>query len=313
MIPQNPSDWLLLDGFMTGVPYTHKHFNETEYGEVIRQTFADDPWLFSMEEKPQMPPWLENAHLPDVEEVNSNQWVCSRRADDFSFKSRQAFLATLALLKTAGNEAMHEGLPFTAARRYDLVIQYCAVALMRHEQSKYLLKHLAVKDPVVADKAHDDLGTGESKKTTPRWSPLIQLLVSTRLNLALLLLKPQFTDPARAVDQAKAALGYLKVFTKKSSSGENNPEILALQAKANFRMGSAKFELGNYSDAVEFFEASLKDSRELEKGKPDDALVLRRLSEAKKKLKSKKKRDRKKYERALHLETAKEARAREDD
>ena len=203
---------------------------------------------------------------------------------------------------------MKEGMLNIAAERYDKVLQYCAVALMKHELSKDRLKHLACKNPT--DKKKNGEEGGDSKIdsvycTIVIWTPLIQLLVTTRLNMALWLLRPEHADPRGAMDQAKAALQFLRPFTSDGGgtvvqNSSRDADIFSLQAKAHFRLGSAKLELGNYSEAVECFEASLQDNKtDRSTGKPPDVLVVRRLKEAKRKLKSKKKADKKRYQRAL--------------
>ena len=313
LVPSSPSDWLLYDPGMIGVPYTESNFNMEELGDVLRERFLDERSSFDDVTKVDLPPWLVGYDLPDDEVVSSNQWLSSQ-TDAFVRKSRQMFFATIVLLKESGNQAMKEGMLNIAAERYDKAIQYCAVALMKHMLSKDRLRHLACKNPT--DKKKNGEEDGDSKgDSRPRssviWTPLIQLLVTTRLNMSLWLLRPEHADPRGAMDQAKAALQFLRPFTSnKDDTGvqflPGDANILSLQAKAHFRLGSAKLELGNYGEAVECFEASLQESKtDRSSGEPPDALVVRKLKEAKRKLRRKKKADKKRYQQAFqHLATS---------
>jgi hypothetical protein len=74
-------------------------------------------------------------------------------------------------------------------------------------------------------------------------------------------------------------------------------EAKLLQAKAYFRLGCAELELGRCKPAIHGFEESMKATAATKPGSKPDSLVVRRLREAKLKLKSKKQRDRKKFER----------------
>jgi tetratricopeptide (TPR) repeat protein len=153
------------------------------------------------------------------------------------------------------------------------------------------------------------------------WSPLLNILITSRLNLALLLLRPSFLQPQLAAGQARAALRLLEPFSiepgkvierrdgkenvilSSNEPGSTYEEAKALQAKAYYRLGSAELEAGDYASAVKMFDASLRSSSESGNGdrkdaKPD-ALTVKRLQEAKRKLRASKKRERAKYERAL--------------
>jgi hypothetical protein len=163
------------------------------------------------------------------------------------------------------------------------------------------------------------------------------VLITSRLNLALLLLRPAFLRPELAAGQARAALKLLDPFSiepgkviERPSAGSgsggggsggkdddavvvlssNEPESTygeakALQTKAYYRLGSAELELGNYGSAVKMFDASLRCAARSGTG-PDgagaakpDALTVKRLQEAKRKHRASKKRERAKYQRTL--------------
>lgn len=294
LVPDNPSDWILLDSTMSGSRCKHLSFNE-DHVEILRETFEGSFTLFETSRENLMPPWLLDSTLPKCDEVVRNEWVLTEEANETILRSRAFLCATISLLKNGGNEAMKDGMIFSAARRYDKAIQYCAFVFMNHEQGKSSLKHLVCKDP--SSYSIDEATDGETylHSVTPKWTPLLNLLVTTRLNLSLLLLKPRFCDASQAAEQAKAALDYLRPFLTRPDDIDST--ILSLHSKAQFRLGSAELKLGNYSKAIEHLDGSLKGSKGAV-GKPDP-LVERRLNEAKRKLKSKKKRDRERYERAF--------------
>ena len=333
-VPDNPSDWLLWDPAITGLTYEQKNFNRKEYRDILIETVRED---FREEMDPNsgngLPPWLVGCDLPSDDTVESNQWALEISDDPFVTNARRILFATIDLLKKGGNVAMKEGHYNAAARRYDKALQYCAFAFMKHEQSRETLVHLSCRNPTETKKKEDhDLSLDDSddeedmsstaaaaqKKpstsNTPLvWTPLLHLLVTTRLNMALLLLRPENLDAGRAVDQAFAALDFLRPFMASSSSGttestktkkeDSSPPkaIHTLAAKAHFRLGSAKLELGNLKEAIENFEIALKESKtsdSTDSSKPD-ALVKRKLNEAKRKLTSKQKRDKARYKRAL--------------
>jgi len=200
-------------------------------------------------------------------------------------------------LKDAGNQALQEGDLDLAARRYDKAIRYGAVALMSFPARnldfaggrKELLK--------------------ENGGYHVEWGPLIRVLIVTRLNLSLLLLKPHFERRDLAAEQAQLALHDLAPFCAKKGKimkgakvdkvhRDDEPEetyldAMTLQAKAYFRLGSAQYDLGDYCEAISSFENSVRSTKEA-KAKPDN-LVLRRLSEAKREKRLKGKRHRKKF------------------
>ena len=184
---------------------------------------------------------------------------------------------TMLTLKDAGNEALKLELFDLAARRYDKAIQYGAVASME----------------IVGD----SLGFANEQRLElqacggfiAEWRPLLKVLIICRLNLALLMLKPWFMRYNHTMEQCQLALQELNVFctakAKKKLSEEMYIDIMSLRAKAYFRLGSAQSATGRYKVAIKSFENSLTSSQEAN-SKPDN-IVLKRLSEAKRKSRQK--------------------------
>ena len=360
LVPDHPSDWILLDERMNPNPLKldHWHFNWKDWSEYLlsrnnatylMKQFAQhqeqgysllyDPpvWLRSYQSSGQddfawpVRPIINNKRPEEVQTEDSSESVVPPRALDeeedeepgdepgdegrmhFSngakTRSQRYLYETAFLLKEGGNLAMKNGQLDTAARRYDKAIQYCSVAFMRYCEGNGELAHLKEYLCVEGYKRPDSLAVV--------WSPLLRVLITARLNMALLLLKPRFLAAGDASTQAAEALRLLAPFTVRSGDvvvGEDTTERIvfddepettflqakALQAKAYFRLGSAEMEQGDWSAAVEAFQASICCSE-----KPD-SLVTRRLQEAKTKRNSKKKRDRRRFEVALGDETHQE-------
>jgi hypothetical protein len=332
LVLDNPSDWIEYDGEMVlaPVPSRSSFFPEHYSGDK-----HDDDFTFLAERYTDLtvleatPPvslsrehitlsrehvWLENRGSSKDDE---KPWLVLGESEssipggvEFKTRSRRYFYETARLLKEGGNKAMNAGSLNLAARRYDKAIQYCAVAFMRYEAGRGL-SHLT--------KGHciDDSSTEASQHRIVVWSPLLKVLITSHLNMALLLLKPEFKQTSRASDQAKAALLLLapfshekgkvivtrenneKVIVKDSEPRETFKEAKLLQSKAFFRLGCAELELGHCKPAICVFEESMKASSANKPGCKPDSLVVRRLREAKIKLKSKKQRDRKRFERFM--------------
>jgi tetratricopeptide (TPR) repeat protein len=202
---------------------------------------------------------------------------------------------TIAMLKDAGNKALQAGFPSLAARRYDQAIQYCAVVFMKFP--------------------HGDLDLFVAQDTDPRleWTPLLKLLITTRLNLSMVLLKLLVPQTRKACEMASTALVELgpfviekgqicrgRKFTEVFKDDEPESTYLAakeLQAKAFFRLGSAQYEMGDFSEAVKSFEHSITSITSAQ-GQPE-TIVLRRLEEAKHASKRKARNLRKKFKAAF--------------
>ena len=349
LVPDHPSDWILLDERMTTDPLKLEKYhlnwknwsdylltrNEVGPSHLLKEFVEHDNKQYSLLDDP--PIWLRLYKgsgkddfawpvwdISDDDSKEEDDTQSSRRSsgnetdDDESegahvvlsenakARSQRYLFETSVLLKEGGNEATKDGQLDTAARRYDKSIQYCSVAFMRYfEGSHGELAHL---------KAGLCVATGKRQECLPIvWSPLLWVLITSRLNMALLLLKPRFSAVADACSHAVEALRLLSPFTARRGAvvipdprdreeytviHEDEPEetykhARALQAKGYFRLGSAEMEQGDWSAAVDAFQASICCS-----DKPD-SLVTRRLQEAKIKHNSKKKRDRKRFEVAM--------------
>ena len=133
---------------------------------------------------------------------------------------------------------------------------------------------------------------------------MLKVLITSHLNMSLLLLKPEFGQTKQAADQAISALELISPFAvqqgsvfsfrkgkkhlcRKTEQTETFKEAKALQAKGYFRLGCAEMELGEFKAAVKSFECSLKAASATSgHPKPPDSLVVRRLQEAKRKHKA---------------------------
>ncbi len=87
-----------------------------------------------------------------------------------------------------------------------------------------------------------------------------------------------------------------QVVVKDSEPMNTFKEAKLLQAKAYFRLGCAELELGRCKPAIHAFEESMKATAATKPGSKPDSLVVRRLREAKLKLKGKKQRERLNFE-----------------
>jgi hypothetical protein len=331
LVLDNPSDWIAYDDEMALAPMPSRSSFFPEHYSGDKQdadlTFLSERYTDLTVLEATQPVYLSREHVISRE----HSWLANRGSgkDDetpwpvwgesessieggveFKTRSRRYLYETAMLLKEGGNQAMNRGLLDLAARRYDKAIQYCAVAFMRYE-ARHGLSHL--------NKGHcrDDSSTEASLHKIVVWSPLLKVLITSHLNMALLLLKPEFKQTSCASDQTKAALDLLDPFCHAKGKvivvGENKRQVIVkdsepvdtfkeaklLQAKAYFRLGCAELELGRCKPAIHGFEESMKATAATKPGSKPDSLVVRRLREAKLKLKSKKQRDRLKFERVL--------------
>jgi tetratricopeptide (TPR) repeat protein len=194
----------------------------------------------------------------------------SSRKIEFVRRSNRLLAETVKILKDGGNAAFKAGKLGLAAYRYDKAIQYGSVAYMNNHRTNML-----------------------------RFDGLLKNLVMTRLNMALILLNSHFMELQVATKQAKLALKEVSPFCDPSIH-ENKKyldEALALKAKACFRLGSAQYEMGDYSDSISSLEESIKSTKEISNPKENtpDSLLLKRLSQAKKEHSKHAKRQRKKF------------------
>jgi tetratricopeptide (TPR) repeat protein len=190
-------------------------------------------------------------------------------------KTGDIFLETINTLKDGGNRALKDGNYDSAARRYDKAIQYGTM----------YMENISVPN-------------------VDNWNSLIKALVVSRLNMAHLLLKPHFNELDVAERQSKLALKELNPFVIKNDGSKMTPQtkddILNLQSKAFFRLGSAQFGMGDYENAIKAFKDSINCTKKISNGdsKPD-RLVVRRLEEATLKQVKRTNRRRKKFKAAF--------------
>jgi len=187
-------------------------------------------------------------------------------------------LEKITLLKEGGNHALSVGRNHLAARRYDQAIQYCSIAFFRFPSGgvKFL------------NELHKD-----DKNPLMEWSPLLKLLITTRLNLSLVMMKEPIRDSRKAAEQAEMAISELDPFTveegkvynmkpkyvhKDNESHFTFKECKELQAKAYFRLGSAQSNV-DFSLATRSLEQSIKCTRAL--GCQPDKVVRRLYADVK--------------------------------
>jgi tetratricopeptide (TPR) repeat protein len=140
-------------------------------------------------------------------------------------------------------------------------------------------------------------------------------MITIRLNLSMAMQKPELADWDSAVEQARLALQELKPFTitpghalsgKVTGSEEAQVpetayyEAKELQGKAYFRLGTAQYSAKNYSGAVSSYEKSLQSMKHAKPEVKPDAMVLRRLAEARRDKAKKQERLRKKFKNSIH-------------
>jgi hypothetical protein len=319
LVPDFPSDWIPYDPEMTKSPWDfNNYFNRNEYEGFHTERYSElacderfvDHHAVSNaceQQKINASP-LDKEDEKDDDDDSKNKVITSSDDGQSSQNGQDSkadylqsvyvnLYETMKLLKDAGNEALRERDLDLAAHRYDKAIRYGAVVSM-----SFLSKSL---DFAVGRKELLEENGGYHLE----WGPLIRLLIVTRLNFALLLLKPYFGKREEAAEQAHLALHDLRPFCAKKGKvmkgakldkvyREDEPEETyvdgkTLQAKAYFRLGLAQYELGEYCEAISCYEESVRSTQQA-KAQPDN-VVLRRLSEAKQEIRRKAKRQRKKF------------------
>jgi hypothetical protein len=341
LIPESPSDWLPYDTEMTSKPLCCSlHINLEDYEDFYRRYYTppanprangtgiaeatpltagcpqgnkrkldsqddnESAKLEAHEDEPTEPPSSENGAAVTPEESDLSPPVSRSSSDedegaktlDRSSHAVNVLHDTVVLLKHSGNKAFQAGFSSLAARRYDQAIQYCAVIFMKFPHGDV-----------------DMFATRRSSDPRLEWTPFYKLLITTRLNLSMVMLKIPDPEPRKAVALAMAALVELGPFVAEKGEirkgrkfsevyKDDEPESTyletkELQAKAFFRLGSAQHAAHAYSEAVKSFENSVT-STTCVGGKPE-SMVLRRLEEAKRASRRKAMRLRKKLKAAF--------------
>jgi tetratricopeptide (TPR) repeat protein len=329
LVPDNPSDWIPFDPEMSPeVNPCGMSFNTKEYGNFYREKYchsdARGGTTDDDDEGPLGRAWRRDSTEPET----------------FSSASERAYKIlheTARVLKDGGNEALRDGDLDVAGRRYDKAIRYCSIAFMSHRAAVTYRGKYEHELTLISMKMLE-LDIDSDHTVTPlmlKWSPLLKVLISTRLNLSMLLLKQanhqaEGLQLEQAKHQARHALRELQPFcTKKgcvcmlvmksgsvarlcastaTGKGKIKTEVLkskepeetyreakTLEAKAFFRLGSAQLDMGECAEAVKSFDKSIECTLELNPDAKLDPLVVRRLNEAKREKIRQNKRQRKKF------------------
>ena len=237
LIPENPSDWILSNPFMASC-----------ISQDVAKTIV----------APIQPPWLRTQQVGNCIDVDDSQPAVVN-ADARMEHICLLLLNTAQLAKEGGNDALRKAdqqkaenlddssLLSVAARRYNVACQYCAVLLVDHRHDKPLQQF---------------------KECSSNWDPLPirRVLIATRLNLSMLLLRMGHCGPAAA--HADEAIQFL---SKHNPMFPTEEETAKMTAKAHFRLGSVLFKVGKLEDAAEQFKESLDNMA--------DKVVRRRLQE----------------------------------
>eukprot|EP00804_Cyclotella_cryptica_P015735 CCRYP_013390-RA/>CCRYP_013390-RA protein AED:0.06 eAED:0.06 QI:92/1/1/1/1/1/7/170/1345 len=292
LIP-DPSDWIPYHTLMANPPLLcgmqfckrHKQFYHELYVDksihpVSRGCMANDRCLQVHESKAvlceSLPKLNEQPDDLDKNEKNDHIYEAARAWD--------ILYRTVTLLKEAGNAALQKKLNCLAARYYDKAIVYCSVAYMEFPTGN--VDFLADHQVALSDNSGWEC----------YWTGLLKTLIQIRLNLSLCCLKSDVNDTKAAIFQAKLALKELRPFVAKKGCVKTGKklektrleeppttytEAMSLQSKAFFRLGSGQLLLGDFEEAIESFEQSIKSSSASSPEKKPDQVVLRKLQEAK--------------------------------
>jgi tetratricopeptide (TPR) repeat protein len=292
LIP-DPSDWIPYHSLMANPPllcgmhfckrnkrFFHESCGDKSIHPVNRGCMAIDRFLQVDESNAVLCESLPrpNTQLDGIDTNEKNDHIYeAARAWDILYR-------TVALLKEAGNEALQNTLNCLAARYYDKAIVYCSVAYMEFPVGN------------VAFLADHQVALSDNSGWECCWTCLLKILIQIRLNLSLCCLKTDVNDTKAAIFQAKLALKELRPFvgqkgcvttgkklemTRLEEPLRTYTEAMSLQSKAFFRLGSAQLLVGDYEEAIESFEQSIKSSSVSSSEKKPDQLVLRKLQEAK--------------------------------
>ena len=280
LIPE-PTDWMPFNVLMANPPLDceHNNFYYRSYTDVSLHP-------------------VRRANIPIHDQIMLQEKKCSRVQINLdnnlveegslieydSIRNWDILYSTIALLKEAGNAAVKQSLNCLAASYYDKAILYCSLSYMEFPVGniEFLAQH--------------QVALSENSGWECRWTLMLKTFLQIRLNMSLCLLKSDVNDIKGAVFQAKMALKELRPFVaqkgrvmtgkKLNRSRLEEPETtyneaIVLQSKAYYRLGSAQLLLGDFEDAIESFECSIKSSGVSDPEKKPDSLVLRKLQEAK--------------------------------
>jgi tetratricopeptide (TPR) repeat protein len=287
-LPNHPADWIPFDKEMT--------LNPHDYGMEFSPCYRD----FYHENYDKM---QGKMRIAPADEILSAALGADCSNGTIAKTAMDKLYNTIMLLKEGGNTALSAGNVHLAARRYDKAIRYSAVAFMWFPERNLVF--------VTSAEARDNMQKGVGMGFETRWTPLLKLFVTVRLNLALATLRPEIDAPTLAKEQASIALHALKPFAKNKGKvmvgrkldkerEQDEPrqtyiDAKELEVKAYFRLGSAQSAVGDYAAAIRNFGQSIQCRKDLDPDAPSEPLILRRIAEAKKGNTRKKERQRKKF------------------
>ena len=210
LVPDHPSDWIPYDPEMS--PESRQGgtaFDTENYGDFYRERYLHSD-SGDGENTDAGDRALAGVDWRELDEDGPSRFRASENA-------YRILHETARVLKDGGNEALRKGQLDIAAKRYDKAIRYCSVAFMAtiagmpygaKYQDEFMsmcskLRELDIEDTVAP--------------LSLKWSPLLKVLISTRLNLSMLLLKQakhqrEVPQLEQAMDQAKHALWELHPF-----------------------------------------------------------------------------------------------------
>jgi len=293
LIPNYPADWLPYDNHITPDPLVGgRALNREEYEDFYflryNRTHVDKETEAPLNEK--------DIHMSEGNDAKVD-FNASRAWDILHEK--------INTLKEEGNKALAQKSVHSAARLYDKALAYCSIAFLGYPQSNldFLTSHQRL--------------LSKNSGHCIRWSLLFKTYISVRLNLSMTLLKDSgnILDTDTAYAQASLALFDLRPFTsaprivltgkRLQKTREDEPietyqDAKVLEAKAYFRLGSAKLLAGQYAAAMHMFEKCLASTKDIEPDRKPDKVVVHRLAESKRLFENQKKKRRKKFKFALN-------------
>ena len=260
LIPDNPSDWIPYDPEMA--PNSRgcgTAFNCTDYGVFYRERYLHSDCGGGG----------GGHHESDgndgkgLAEAAWRRELCDGEKSGFeaSENAYRILHETARVLKDGGNEALRKGQMDIAAKRYDKAIRYCSVAFMSHTAGtayggKYQDELMTMCMKLIELDIEDTVAP-----LLLKWSPLLKVLISTRLNLSMLLLKQakhqrEVPQLEQAMEQAKHALCELQPFCiqkgkicvsyRKTGSGVRlcPPDVSANSSSGNCEKAVKKIKIG---------------------------------------------------------------------
>ena len=291
LIPNCPADWLPYDTTFTEDPLlVGRALNREKFEDFYNLRYASKRIDQGTKTR------IKGTHIDTGKDNDADAEFDASKAWDILHE-------IISSLKEEGNKALEQKSVHLAARLYDKALAYCSIAYVPFPQSN--LDFLT---------SHQKLLSKNAWHCT-RWSALFKSFISIRLNLSMALLKDSdILDTDAAHVQASLALFDLRPFTsapgtvlfgrRLQNSRENEPietfkAAKDLEAKAYFRLGSVKFQDGQYASAMHMFEKCLAATSEVHPERKPDKMLVRRLAESKRLFEKQRKKTRKKFKFAI--------------